>query len=397
MYSAIDMTATFAGLSGGFLLFQHFGRKQVFPPGLSMLMLLFFLTIGILIAPLGSLGMFAADGKYYLNWGWTLGERWMSGDFSISNPSGSPAAPNSKALWPIIIGLLSTVLGKVTLVPIFINAFSATLIVVILTVVSRTVFGSVNPKAVALVTLSSPVFVFYAGSLYRESLFWLGLSLFLLGMVQTFGAKSRPGLIFLLLGAVIAISFRADFAIPLVVGSLSVAIATQQTTNGGLRERVAPLGLATLTATIGFSIWLRWFAWEPAEVSAGRKWTSRDEVDTTLSALLGRETEAPEPEPLTLTLLSEVPWGWLIVVGFGLSALLNLTLIASAIGKTEVFRARTWTGPATLFLLAIIGASVVSGNFGLFVRLAQPALLATSPYAANNLFVSKPFQRFFQR
>ena len=396
-YTATDVTASLIGLCGAYFIFQHVARKGLFPLGLSLTLLLFFFSIGVLLAPLGPLGMFAGDGAYYLNWGWSIGESLRDGEVFSDNPTESLAATRAKVVLPMLIGLLSAVLGKVTLVPILMNALSASLVVIVLTEVSRKVFGTASPTVVTSLTVTSPVFLLYSGSLYRESGFWLGLSLLLLGLIQTFSLNFRTGLVYILVGASIAISLRADFALPLVVGSVSVAIATHAFQEHGISRRIAYLGLAGLLAIFGLTIWILFFAWSPDEIMAGRRWTSRAEVDTTLQNLPRvLVPQSPGTVSHVPDLSSGVSLGWLLVLGFLLSFCINVALAAIAIMRLPKPQVKSWFGPATVFLLAIVGSLLVSGNFGLFVRLAQPALLAAIPYSAGFFAASQHVQRILR-
>lgn len=161
---------------GGGVLFLA-SRLSGVSPVPSLLLLPVFTVIGGLLYTPQSPAFIASDGDFYRSWGYSIALSWSNG----TEPLVGTLWPG-KGFWPLIIGLLTSVFGPVSLVLVVFNSVTLAGAIVVL---QRTILllGGRDARAeLIVVVLTSPALLIFGPSTLREAIFWFGLSLGGLGI-----------------------------------------------------------------------------------------------------------------------------------------------------------------------------------------------------------------------
>lgn len=149
------------------------------------------------------------DEIFYLSWGRQLANFWLEG---VPTEVQYRIWPGSGA-WSAFIGLSTIVLGPATFFFIAVNAVFTSFSFLILQHAAFLLFGT-KPKWIPLVVfLSNPALLLNGPTLLRESGFWLGTTLLILGLGFLARSHNIAGLFALLSGTVVVLAVRPNLGI----------------------------------------------------------------------------------------------------------------------------------------------------------------------------------------
>ena len=193
-----------------------------------------------------------SDGGYYLDWGFAISEAWREGlpwnDSAVWPHSVWPG----KGLWPLAIAVLNYFFGPVLVSLIVLNALTLAFSVILLQKATVLLFG-VRPKwTVIALVLTSPPLLLWAPTLFREAIFWFGISSGILAVAYFYRGANPVGVGFLLLSVAVTLGIRPNLGViivyPLVVAAIGVWAMRKGTSRPG-RSFVGATLVAVLIAT----------------------------------------------------------------------------------------------------------------------------------------------------
>lgn len=181
------------------------------------------LTLGFFLYLPDSPLFIPSDGQFYLAWGQAIADSWSSGDPLDARFAPQPIWPG-KGLWPALIASLTYLMGPVTAV--FIAFNSVVLCGALLALQKATVLlsGKARGWELSAIALTSPPLLIFGPSLLRESIFWLGVSLWSLSVGYAFTRKLLTSVALGIAGSLILLLIRPDAGLVLSYAFATVAI-----------------------------------------------------------------------------------------------------------------------------------------------------------------------------
>jgi len=230
-----------------FFLAQRFGVSLV--PSISALVVFSSVALAVRI-PSSALYLAPSDGTYFVEWGFSIYEDWGNGE------AHARTIWPGKGIWPLIIATIYFFFGPVT-VPLY--AFNIFIMVATVLFLQKTVLLSTGRHAgfafVAL-TLSSPALMIWGTSLFREALFWCGVSLGGLAVSFISSRQNWAGLGSILSSGVLLVAIRPDYG-SIVWASLLVVIAVVYQPRVFFRSSVILFGrLLTVVSITGLFLFV---------------------------------------------------------------------------------------------------------------------------------------------
>jgi hypothetical protein len=155
----------------------------------------------------------SSDANYYWNWADDIRSKLDAGvplEFSNLWPG--------KGLWPLILAVLDAGFGGMVLISITTNALLLGLTIQISQKTASVILGRKVSSLSALAVFCSPSLVLFGASPLRETIFWLGAALMLLGFVTFFYARRRLlGAVEVFIGSAVLLAIRPDASYPVVL------------------------------------------------------------------------------------------------------------------------------------------------------------------------------------
>ena len=188
-----------------------------------------------------------SDGEFYQRWGFALASSIRSGAEFFPPQEVWPG----KGFWPSIIALMSLISGPATWSLIALNAVLLSLTVVLLQKATFELGGLRSRWTIILVFFTSlPTFLF-GPSLLRESIFWLGVSLGVLGISLLASGRRLRSTGTISMAIFVLLAIRPDAGVVLAYSFVASAAMIWGFASGpgGLRSRLGALAVLAILAT----------------------------------------------------------------------------------------------------------------------------------------------------
>lgn len=344
------------------------------------------------------------DDSFYFSWGAHL-----SGFFEGENAQPGRRIWPGKGVWPLAIAVSHLIVEDAVLAPLAMACIAATSTFLILHHATRLIIGYTHPFVLAALLLSQPAFLSWGASLSRESFFWLGSALLVLGFAYYTRDNYLKASLSGATGAVFAIGIRWEVGIPLAYLMLCAAIFyVISRPRDGMTSRpvqkwlvVLPIFAVSTGATLFGFLWASVAARSaPPDVASGwaapdveaifgrvaglRRWVGRDEVTTAFTVsenpILGvlegmvRTVFGPFAYEIEMNLV----WGIMVMGQLNFLLVLGLA-ITFILGAGPQPRALTGLAVAALGVIFIIGFSIT--NYGMVLRFRFAAQVLLIPLA----------------
>lgn len=154
-----------------------------------------------------------SDSNYYWSWAKDIRSNLDGGtglEFSRLWPG--------KGIWPLLLAVLDIGPGDLELKSIVANALLLGLTIQISQKTASMILGRKVSTLSTLAVLSSPSLILFGASPLRESIFWLGVTMVVLGFVTFFHAGRGPlGLVEIAGGFVLLLAIRPDASYPIIL------------------------------------------------------------------------------------------------------------------------------------------------------------------------------------
>lgn len=180
-------------------------------------------VLGFILYFPGSPLFIPSDGQFYLAWGQAIADSWSSGDPLDARFAAHPIWPG-KGLWPMLIASLTYLMGPVTAVFIAINSVAICVALLALQKVTVLFSGRARGWELSAIALTSPPVLIFGPSVLRESIFWLGLSLWSLSLGYAFTRKFLTSVALGIAGSLILLLIRPDAGLVLSYSFAIVAL-----------------------------------------------------------------------------------------------------------------------------------------------------------------------------
>ena len=350
------------------------------------------------------------DGEFYQAWGFSLAATWTTGAPVVV---GEPLIPG-KGFLPLIIGVMSVLVGPVTLAVIALNVAVLGLCLVLIQK-ATILIGNQSPRwsIVAAFLTCSPILL-WGPSLLRESIFWLGSALGILAI--SYAARNRYVPAFFLSGfsTLTLMAIRPDVGLFIVYGiffMLTFLILIVGPKRSWLRSSIASLILLALAVSFPpvFEIV------RPSISTSLVKEISQDLSKASVTTAFEPNENSPalsdqdwcSPDSWHLLLMCEAlsnlpravfgpfPWEYgaeLIWLVAGASTLHFLLVLALSCFHIFVSRGHRWPSSA-IFILAwgtVLVFSSVLTSYGILIRFRAVSEIMLMPLALSGALTLAP-------
>lgn len=154
-----------------------------------------------------------SDSYYYWNWAEDI-----RSNLDAGTALGFSGLWPGKGIWPLLLAVLDVGPGDLMLKSIVANALLLGLAIQISQKTASMILGRKVSTLSTLAVLSSPSLILFGSSPLRETIFWLGVTLVVLGFVTFFHASRGPlGLVEIVGGFVVLLAIRPDASYPIVL------------------------------------------------------------------------------------------------------------------------------------------------------------------------------------
>ena len=347
-------------------------------------------------APQSPLYTGIGDGRRYLDWATQISTGFRTGDLDPQL-----LAWPSKSFFPILVAGGQLVFGDLYFAIILGNASLLGLSLLVLQKSASLIDRATTARSVAFLYLSNPAIHFWGPSLLRESIFWFGISLTILGLARLKTSPSLASTVWISVGVVVQLLVRPNFGV--VSGYLFVGMAVfiGVVYSGWPRvARILALGASGLALFWSFPAAFGWFSIpENPTQRIAQKFTSLGKDSVTTSVGLDNQSFA-EPPASALGLLvgglknflnaiggptsgqinSEAVWILIVASQIWFLAVLGMHLAQYFVGRAnfEISWPMTVGSAALIFAIAI-----VITNFGALARFRAGAEILLIPLAAG--------------
>jgi hypothetical protein len=247
------------------------------------------ILVGLLTQlPVGPLSVGLSDGGLYRDWGFEISESWSEG-----LPWSGRALWPGKGLWPLAIAVLNYLFGPVLISLVVLNALIFAFSIILLQKATDLLFGYRPKWTIIVLVVSSPPVLLWAPTLFREAIFWFGISAGILAIAYFYRGANPFGVGFLLLSITVTLGIRPNLGVAIVYPLVVVGITVWALNKGRPRLGRTFVGATLVAVLIATFLPVSNFLiqTDSAEETVARTadYLSRDEVTTALK----RSPEAP--------------------------------------------------------------------------------------------------------
>lgn len=397
-------------LTGGTFALRGLSRRINVQPLPLYVCLPIFFTIGmVLYLPMSPVYL-SSDGELYQAWGNSIAASWRDEGDALDRQLWP-----GKGFWPLIIAVLTIIVGPVHVTLIALNTIIFGGAIVAMQKATLQLSGDRSKWSMVVVVMTSVPFALFGASLLRESLFWLGVSGSVLALSYMRSHKIRLALIHFTWSALLLLAVRPDAGVVFAyatAGVLVVLIGLRLKLHPGVRASSIALALLVLalSAPSAFS-GLR----EDADVSSIT--TVADALsDSGVNSAFTDDSSASEDaqtsawpplaeacdsalvvrvlcggvENLPRALIGPFPWEYqgefvLIAAGLATTHFLGIAVLAGFFISTRV--GRTWESAA---IVAVAGVSLlmfaaILNNYGILIRFRAATEILLIPLALSGV------------
>ena len=304
---------------------------------------------------------------------------------SLRGNSVSKALDSGKEGWPILLGFIYYLLGRVTFVGILVNCLATALSAVFVARTAQLLRGSFSPRALYTWFFCTPLLLLLGPSLLREAACWLGISMLCYSTIAI--ARGRLGAIWpAVSGAFILITVRTSLA-ALVLGALLVSWLAITLIGRKRYLAVALMAVVGIAfASSGLNVLLAQLGFTAESIQTNRVYISVDAttgfaVDSLQTGVVGFLSTAVQVVPRLL--FGPFPWElgfapvWIWVL---LNTLVWLVLLFLAIRNLSHLEHK-YFGLILVVAsgLVLLAMSVTLTNYGIVVRMRGAAMIMLLP------------------
>lgn len=352
-------------------------------PSLGLLPILF--IIGVTFHHPNSPWFIPSDGEYYTAWADSIRTAVLGGEPEIVRRIWP-----GKGVWSSVLALLQFAVGTSNFSTIGLSSAACTASVLATQKSSQNLIGKTGSWPVLILFSSFGGFLIFGPSLLRESFFWLGVSLGVLGLSEIKLGRVRASIIFSAISSFFMIGIRPDFGIILALCFLAISLALSALhSTKVLKGRGLPFAVG-----FGFLAVLAY----PSFLFLTQDSHPAENLSNVATKLSGEEITSsfgpPNPQPLpqaTLMRLSNVLFGPFLYEFDGAAVWLLATLatlhfwgvFAFALVHVVTVRGRLSIELSLLFiaLLSIGIFAIILTNYGILVRFKVVPVLLLAPMA----------------
>ncbi|WP_104199815.1 hypothetical protein [Cryobacterium sp. Y29] len=304
---------------------------------------------------------------------------------SIREEETEAALTNGKEGWPILLGSVYYIFGRVTFVGIIINCVATAVSAIYVTRTAEIIFGSSSRRRMILWYLCTPLLALLGPSLLREALCWLGISLMCFALASVFRGRVSAlwtGAIGVFIFGAVRTSLAILVLVALILGWLIVVLIKKKKR---LTLLLASVMCVTLASTV-LRLALNGLGVTEASLQANREYISVEATTGFSSGSLqpgigGFLTTAVQGFPRLL--FGPFPWEFEFApvwIWVGINTIAWLTILYLAIRSTFQIQEKTISlvllTAAGLLLLAM---SVSLTNYGIVVRMRGSTMILLLP------------------
>lgn len=295
--------------------------------------------------------------------------------------------------WPVVLGLVYFLFGRVTFVGIIISCIAVAISAIFVSGSAELLAGRFSERALYMWYFLTPLILLLGPSLMREALCWMAVSMVSYGVIARSSGHTR-GLLVALLGALILGAVRTSLAV-LVIAGLAVSWVCLILISRKMYYVLAAIAIAVAAlASILLSPTLGALDSAEASLQANRLYLSAEATTGFSTSVLGTGVGGflvVVMEVFPRVLLGPFPWElgipweagesmvWLWVLS---NSLIWLALLWVVLRKRRLLKHRR---AAALILgataIVMLGMSLSLTNYGIIVRMRGTPMIMLLPLA----------------
>lgn len=365
------------------------------------------ILVGLLAQLSGSpfyLGL--SDGGFYLDWGFKISEAWRGGLPWNDKAVWPGAVWPGKGLWPLAIAVLNYFFGPVLISLVVLNALIFAFSVILLQKATDLLSGYRPKWTIIALVVSSPPVLLWAPTLFREAIFWFGISAGILAIAYFYRGANSFGVGFLLLSVTVTLGIRPNLGVAIVYPLVVVGITVWALNKGRPRLGRTLVGATLVAVLIATVLPVSNFLIKTENVERTVVATADGLANDRVTTSLQNSLEAPAPGvcdqisylPLLCDSLARLPflmfgpflWEigsepiWIVLIASTAHFLFLLTT-----SVLLLFQKRTRTVASLsllgLSLMTLVVLAAVMTNYGIIMRFRVGAELFLLPLSLGFL------------